>query len=76
MLDFLQEAPDAGTPRRMGRPALGVRATKIRLSDDVRKRIEALVGDRGMAEFVRQAVEAHLERVEAAAGTRHEPSDD
>ena len=46
----------------MGRPPLHVKPTVIRLTDDVRARILALVGKSGMAGFIRQAVEAELQR--------------
>lgn len=49
---------------RMGRPALGVKETKVRLSDDARRRIVALVGQFRMAEFIREAIEAELTRRE------------
>lgn len=53
--------------RRMGRPALHVKETKVRLTDDQRRRIEALVGPNRMAVFIREAVEAELARREKAA---------
>ncbi|SMC32310.1 hypothetical protein SAMN06297251_10116 [Fulvimarina manganoxydans] len=49
---------------RMGRPALDVSPTVVRLTTDQRARIEALVGKRGLAGFIRAAVEAELERRE------------
>lgn len=51
----------------MGRPPLGVKETKVRLTSDVRQRIEALVGPNRMAAFIREAVEAELRRREKAA---------
>ena len=48
----------------MGRPALGHRATTIRLSEETIRRIEALTGNRRLAAFVREAVENELERRE------------
>jgi predicted DNA-binding protein len=50
----------------MGRPSLGVKATVIRLSEDVRERIERLVGKNQMASFIREAVEDELKRRENA----------
>jgi len=38
--------------------------TSIRLTTDERERIIALVGQRGMAEFIREAVEKELRRRE------------
>lgn len=49
---------------RMGRPPLGVKETKVRLTDEQRERIEALVGPNRMAEFIREAVERELKRRE------------
>ena len=55
-------APDI--PRRMGRPPLGIRSTNVRISEEIRERIRALVGDQGMAQFIREAVERELKRRE------------
>lgn len=53
----------------MGRPPLSSKAetrmTSVRLTEDVRDRIVALVGPNRMAVFIREAVEAELERREA-----------
>ncbi|MFI0848654.1 hypothetical protein ACH196_32180 [Mesorhizobium sp. IMUNJ23232] len=49
----------------MGRPPLNVRETKVRLTDEQRGRIEAIVGSYGMAKFIREAIEHELERREA-----------
>ena len=56
----------------MGRPLLQVRKTTIPLPVAVFDRIAALVGDRRMAEFIRDAVLAELERREAA-GSKPDP---
>jgi predicted DNA-binding protein len=48
----------------MGRPPLHVKETKVRLTDDQRQRIEALVGPSRMAAFIREAIEAELKRRE------------
>ncbi len=50
---------------RMGRPSLKVRATVVRLSEGMPERIEALVGPNKMSEFIRDAVERELQRLEA-----------
>jgi len=58
----------AATPSRMGRPPLSQKSvtqpTMVRLTLDVRERIVKLVGDKGMADFIRSAVEAELTRRE------------
>lgn len=51
-------------PRRMGRPPLGVKSTNVRLSEDDRERIRDLVGDSGMASFIREAIAEKLRREE------------
>ena len=48
----------------MGRPPLGVKPTMVRLTEDVRRRIVALVGENRMAAFIREAVDAELARRE------------
>lgn len=48
----------------MGRPPLNIKPTLVRLSGDVRERIRKLVGDSGMAGFIREAIERELERRE------------
>lgn len=50
--------------RRMGRPPLNVKPTQVRLSEETRKRIEAVAGPSRMAAFIREAIEAELERRE------------
>jgi hypothetical protein len=62
----LTEHPTSATIPRMGRPSLKVKATVVRLSVDVRKRIEALVGPNNMAKFIREAIDAELERRQKA----------
>jgi predicted DNA-binding protein len=59
----------------MGRPALNVKETKVRLTDDQRARIEALVGPNKMAVFIREAVEAELVRREGKSPAARKPSD-
>jgi len=51
-------------PETRGRPALDVKPTQVRLSEDVREQIRELVGDNGMAQFIREAVERELKRRE------------
>lgn len=60
----LTNFPGTDTARRMGRPSLGVKETKVRLTDEQRERIQKLVGDTGMAAFIREAVERELKRRE------------
>ncbi|USQ74721.1 hypothetical protein NF552_26275 (plasmid) [Roseomonas mucosa] len=60
MTDF----PVTVTRKRMGRPPLNVKPTLIRLTDEIRQRIEALVGPNRMAVFIREAVESELARRE------------
>jgi hypothetical protein len=57
-------------PRRMGRPPLGNKATQVRLSEEVRERIRDLVGEKGMAQFIREAVERELKRREKQGDQR------
>lgn len=52
------------TSRRMGRPALNVEETKVRLNAGAKKRIAALVGENRMSAFIREAVEEKLAREE------------
>lgn len=62
----MTEFPITVTRTRMGRPPLNVKPTMVRLTDEVRQRIEALVGPNRMAVFIREAVDAELERREKA----------
>lgn len=48
----------------MGRPPLNVKPTVVRLAEDVRRRIVALVGENRMAAFIREAVDNELRRRE------------
>jgi hypothetical protein len=52
----------------MGRPPLNVKETKVRLTDEQRKRIEMLVGPNRMAVFIREAIDAELGRRDAQPG--------
>lgn len=55
---------EADSDEGMGRPPLGMKATTIRLSMDTIRRIEAQVGNRQLAKFIREAVERELRRRE------------
>ena len=54
--------PDTHDP--MGRPPLGMKPTTIRLPIETIQRIEALVGKRRLAVFIREAIENELQRRE------------
>jgi len=57
--------PDS--PGRMGRPPLGNSPTQVRLSEEQKARIDALVGgQKRRAQFIRDAIDEKLERDEAA----------
>jgi predicted DNA-binding protein len=43
---------------------MNVKETKVRLTEETRQRIEALVGPNRMAAFIREAVESELQRLE------------
>lgn len=60
----MTDAPESDIGKRMGRPPLNVKETKVRLTDEQRRRMEALVGTYGMARFIREAIDAELERRE------------
>lgn len=49
---------EADSDDGMGRPPLGMKATTIRLSVDTIRRIEAQVGNRQLAKFIREASSA------------------
>lgn len=48
----------------MGRPPLGVRSTQVRLPEGLGERIDALVGRKRRAAFIREVVEREVERLE------------
>jgi hypothetical protein len=52
------------TPASMGRPPLGMKPTTVRLPLETIQKIEALVGNRRIASFIREAVENELRRRE------------
>lgn len=60
----LTHFPVPDIPRRMGRPPLGVKSTNVRLPEKDRERIRDLVGDSGMASFIREAISEKLRREE------------
>jgi hypothetical protein len=55
---------DIAYAKRMGRPPLNVVATVVRLREGVAEKIDALVGKRKRAEFIRDAVDEKLHREE------------
>jgi hypothetical protein len=55
-------SPDTHDP--MGRPPLGMKPTTIRLPVETIQRIEALVGNRRLAVFIREAIDNELQRRE------------
>ncbi len=57
----------------MGRPALKVKMMNVRLPLGIPERIDALVGERRRATFIRDAVVAEVERLERERGI--EPPD-
>jgi len=61
--DLADEA-SPGSTSDMGRPPLGMKPTTVRLSVDTIRRIEARVGNRRLAVFIREAVENELRRRE------------
>ena len=61
----LTNFPGTVSGSRMGRPPLGVKETKVRLTLDQIARIEAIAGPNRMATFIREAVEAELKKREA-----------
>ncbi len=60
----MTQYPIPDSPSKMGRPPLNVKPTQVRLPEDVRLRIENIVGKNRMAGFIREAVEAELVRRE------------
>lgn len=58
----------------MGRPPLNVKTMNVRLPEGVPERIDALVGNRRRAEFIREAVVSELERREAATSNLTPPA--
>lgn len=56
----------ADSHEMMGRPPLGMKPTTVRLPVETIRRIEALVGNRRLAVFIREAVENELRRRETS----------
>ncbi|MEZ0060948.1 putative DNA-binding protein [Bradyrhizobium elkanii] len=44
---------------------MGIKPTQVRLSEETRERIRDLVGEQGMAGFIREAIERELKRRKA-----------
>lgn len=64
----LTNIPGTDMPRRMGRKALGVKETKMRLPIGLPERIDALVGEQKRADFIRRTLIEAVEREERAQG--------
>jgi hypothetical protein len=62
----LMHFPSPVMRRRMGRPALNLEETKVRLNAGMKDRVIALVGEQRMASYIREAVEERLRRDEEA----------
>jgi hypothetical protein len=62
----LDNSTEPDTQAAMGRPPLGMKPTTVRLPVETIRRIEALVGNRRLAGFIREAVENELRRRETA----------
>jgi len=60
----LDKSSDPDTQAVMGRPPLGMKPTTVRLPLETIRKIEALVGNRRIAGFIREAVENELRRRE------------
>ena len=60
----LEGALAPGRHEPMGRPALGLKQTTVRLPVETVRRIEALLGPHQLAAFIREAVENELRRRE------------
>ena len=58
----MREKTNAISPKRMGRPPLNLDLVQVRLSPDVKARIDAKVGKYGRAAYIREAVEEKLAR--------------
>lgn len=61
------------TGRPMGRPPLKGELTSVRLTEGAKDRIAALVGTYGMAKFIREAVDAAIEKREKEAARKRSP---
>lgn len=71
MEGLLTIIPGPVIPSRMGRPPLSRKSEtvmlRVRVTEDVRDRVEALAGPNQMAAFIREAIEAELQRRERAS---------
>jgi len=67
---FLEIGKRDDSDGAMGRPPLNMKPTTVRLSAGSLRRIEALVGNRRIAAFIREAVEQELERRENSGKDR------
>lgn len=63
-MNALDNSGDPDTQAAMGRPPLGMKPTTVRLPVETIRKIEALVGNRRVASFIREAVENELRRRE------------
>jgi len=63
-MNALDNYSEPDTPAAMGRPPLGMKPTTVRLPLETIRKIEALVGNRRVAGFIREAVENELRRRE------------
>jgi predicted DNA-binding protein len=52
----------------MGRPPLHMKGTHVRLPEETMQRIDALVGNKRRAQFIREAIDRELERRETGKG--------
>ncbi|MCG5237113.1 hypothetical protein [Xanthobacter oligotrophicus] len=64
VLDRIDRVSDIAYAYGMGRPPLNMKPTLVRFSSNVIDRIDALVGQKHRAKFIREAVDAELERRE------------
>lgn len=71
---ILTNIPSPVMGRRMGRPAMNLEETKVRLNAGAKERIIALVGEQRMATFIRTAVEEKLQREEDSTARPSKPS--
>lgn len=66
-MEALTEKTAAFSARRMGRPKLNVVATTVHLPAEMLARIDALADNKkARSKFIREAIEAELERREKA----------
>lgn len=65
----LTNFPSPVMRRSMGRPALNLEETKVRLNAGQKERIIALVGEQRMSAYIRETLEKRLLEDEAAAAT-------